>query len=163
MKDILIDNNVAKNFAAPLDQHYKNFIKWIINYDYERVKENPGLKKNYAHLVVNQKLLNEYLRTSGLCARSSSIPVIISKLTQQGRLIKISKKETEDFKKTYFTKTIERKLLSNIEDHIHIVTVLLSNRKMCVTYDDNLIFDLKNFPKFKAKVNKRPELLNYDL
>jgi len=161
MKDILIDNNVAKNFATPLDPNYKELINWIVKYDHSQIKANPKTKKNYAHLVVNQKLLNEYLRTSRDCAKASSIPVIINKLTQQGRLIKMTKKQIENFKQGHFTKTIERKLLSNNEDHVHIVSTLLSERRMCLTYDDNLITDLNNFPKFRVDVAKRPEELGY--
>ena len=45
MKDIFIDNNVAKHFSPPITPSYKTFISWLY-------KEGA--------LVVSQKLLNEY-------------------------------------------------------------------------------------------------------
>lgn len=87
MKDIFIDNNIAKNFVTPIDDEYKNLIKWILEYDTNKVSINPEEKANYAHLVVNQKILVEYMRSSYNCHKSTAIPVLISILTRQGRVI----------------------------------------------------------------------------
>jgi hypothetical protein len=161
MKDIFIDNNVAKNFATPLDPNYKDLIKWINDFDADVVKKNPKKILNYAHLVVSQKLLVEYLKSSKNCSKPNAIPSIISRLTIQGRLLKKTKTEIEDFKNKHFSKKIEKGLLSNQEDHCHIVSVLISKRKLCLTYDDNLTTDLKVFPGHTVIVEKRPEKLNY--
>lgn len=161
MKDIFIDNNVAKNFATPLDPHYKELIQWINDYDEELVEKEPEKLLDYANLVVSQKLLVEYLKSSRDCSKPNAIPSIISRLQIQGRLQKKTKAEIEEFKNQYFSKKTEKSLLSNVEDHCHIVCVLISNRKLCLTYDDNLTADLNGFPGHTVKVEKRPENLNY--
>lgn len=161
MKDIFIDNNVAKNFATPLDSNYKDLIKWLNEFDADIVEKDPKKIGNYAHLVVSQKLLVEYLKSSRNCSKPNAIPSIINRLTIQGRLIKKTKTEIEAFKKKYFSKKIENGLLSNKEDHCHIVTVLISKRKLCLTYDDNLTADLTVFPGHSVTVEKRPENVNY--
>jgi hypothetical protein len=33
MKDIFIDNSIAKNFANPLDPEYKKLVAWLMRYD----------------------------------------------------------------------------------------------------------------------------------
>ncbi|MDQ0964732.1 hypothetical protein QFZ20_000135 [Flavobacterium sp. W4I14] len=161
MKDIFIDNNVAKNFATPLDPNYKSLIKWLFHFDKEDVAKSPENKGNYAHLVVNQKLLNEYAGSSKGCLKGTAIPAIISKLTIDGRLIKKEKKEIEKFVQDNFSKRTYNNFNSNLEDHIHIPTVLMSVRRFVLTYDDNLIKDLKTFIKYNVTVESRPENLNY--
>lgn len=161
MKDIFIDSNIAKNFATPADPNYKELIKWLKHYDEESVKNDKTNHENFAHLVVSQKLLNEYLRSSRDCSKPSSIPILINILLREGRLIKIKAEEIKNFKKKYFSKKVISKLESNREDHFHIITVLKSHRKMCLTIDDNFSKDLHNFPKFTVNVEKRPENLNY--
>lgn len=161
IKDIFIDNCIAKNFATPIDINYKNLINWINHFDEDIVKKNPEKIKNFAHLVVSQKLLIEYKRSSQDCSKLNAIPVIVSRLTIQGRLIKKSKDEIKEFKNAFITKSRLKKLLSNKEDHCHIASVLLSERKMCLTGDGNLTKDLINFPGHKPLVEKRPEKLDY--
>lgn len=161
MKDIFIDNNIAKNFATPIDQHYKNLIEWINEFDQDLVKKHPNKKSGFAHLIVSQKLLVEYLKSSKNCAKPNAIPSIINRLTREGRLLKKTKTEIEQFKNQNFSKRIEKNLLSNQEDHVHIVSVLISNRKLCLTYDENLFKDLIAFPGHVVIVEKRPEKLNY--
>lgn len=161
MKDIFIDNNIAKNFATPLDPHYKELIKWINEFDEELVEKEPNRLLDFAHLVVSQKLLVEYLKSSRDCSKPNAIPSIINRLQIQGRIQKKTKTEIEEFTKQYFSKKTVKNLLSNKEDHCHIVCVLISNRKLCLTYDDNLTADLKGFPGHIVTVEKRPENLNY--
>jgi hypothetical protein len=161
MKDIFIDNNVAKNFASPVDENYKKLIAWINDFDPKRVKDDPTKILDYAHLVVSQKLLVEYVSSSRDCSKPNAMPVLVNKLLREGRLQKKSKSDISEFKLMNFKKSVSGSLLSNTEDHCHIVTVLLSNRKMCLTYDENLTHDLKTFPGFEVLVEKRPERLNY--
>lgn len=161
MKDIFIDNNIAKNFATPLDPHYKELILWINEFDSELVEKEPEKLLEFAHLVVSQKLLIEYLKSSKDCSKPNAIPSIINRLQIQGRIQKKTKAEIEEFKNQFFSKKIENNLLSNAEDHCHIVCVLLSNRKLCLTYDENLAKDLEGFPGHNVTVDKRPENLNY--
>lgn len=125
MKGIFIDNNIAKNFANPIDPNYKELINWLLTFDKTKLKEEN------AHLAVSQKLLVEYLKSSRNCAIPSSIPMIIGKLTREGRLNKISNAELRAFTNQYFTKKVFKKLQSNAEDHPHIATVLLYKPKIC--------------------------------
>ena len=154
-KDIFIDNNVAKNFSNPVDPEYKKLIQWLIANKVDQRGKN-------AHLVISNKLIAEYKRTSRDAFSLTNIVVIIDKLTREGRLIKISNQEIKSFKQKYFTKRVEKKLMCNQEDRDHIPVVLLSYRKYALSLDDKFLYDLKNFPGFTVLAEKRPEDLPYD-
>ncbi|MCK4760673.1 MAG: hypothetical protein KAW12_00640 [Candidatus Aminicenantes bacterium] len=154
-KDIFIDNNIAKNFSNPMDRQYIRLIAWLMNYNENNSPQN-------AYLVVSKKLIGEYSRTASAALSSTSIPVLIDKLTREGRLINFKNAEIKEFQQQYFTKTITRKLRSNKADHDHIPIVLMSDRKIALSLDDNLIYDLVHFPGFTVKAEKRPENLPYD-
>lgn len=154
MKDIFIDNNVAKNFAKPLDPEYKRLIRWLLKFDADL--------KDSAHLAVSKKLIAEYKRTSGNAYSGTNIAVIIDKLTQQGRLLMITNQQIKDFKREYFKKRVIRRLTCNREDRDHIPVVLLSHRKYALSLDDDFTRDLINFPGFTVWVEKRPRDLPYD-
>jgi len=156
-KDIFIDNNVASKFSNPQDKEYIKLTQWLLKFDDKDIEN----KDNYAHLVVSNKLLNEYCRSAQNATSNTSIPIIINKLLQDGRLVKISNEEIKIFRTTHFTKTVERKLRSNSEDRDHIPLILLSDRKYALTLDDNLKYDLENFSGFSCKVEKKPENLPY--
>lgn len=157
-KDLFIDNNIAKNFSNPQDKEYIKLTEWLLKLDSADIEN----KDNYAHLVVSQKLLVEYYRTSMGAVSDTAIPAIIDKLTREGRLITISKLQINDFKSTHYSKRVERNLRSNNEDREHIPLVLLSDRKFALSYDDNFIYDLENFAGFTVRVEKRPEDLPYE-
>ncbi len=153
-KDIFIDNNIAKNFANPLDPEYKKLIQWLMAYDEDDQAEN-------AHLMVSNKLIAEYLRTSGLSSSNTNIAAIINKMTREDRLVKITNQEIKAFKRKHFKKKVLRKLACNKEDRDHIPVVLLSHRKYALSLDDDFIADLTNFPGFVVLVAKRPKNLPY--
>lgn len=155
MKDIFIDNNVAKNFANPLDPEYKRLIAWLIAFNENDIANN-------AHLVVSDKLLAEYGRTAGFAYSATNITVIIGKLTREGRIVKIGNQKIKEFKRRYFTKTVVRRLTCNREDRNHIPVVLLSHRKYALSRDDNFRNDLESFPGFSVLTAKRPQDLPYD-
>lgn len=157
-KDIFIDNNIAKNFSYPHDSEYKKLLKWLLDYNVEDILN----KNNYAHLVVSHKLIAEYNRTSRDAKSNTSIPIILSKLQKDGRLFFVKNEEIISFQNEYLKKNVLKKLKSNKEDHAHIAIVLLSDRKYALTYDNNLTFDLENFPSFTVLVKKRPEEIPYD-
>ena len=54
-----------------------------------------------------------------------------------------------------------KRLLSNNKDRNHIPAVLLSDRKMTLSEDDNFLHDLYEFSGFEPITAKRPENLNY--
>jgi hypothetical protein len=143
MKDLLVDNTVAKNFSNPLDVHYKELIQWLFK---------TGV------LVVTQRLLVEYLRTASGARSNTSMPALFDHLLREGRLKKFDKKTLGDFA---FTKRIQRALRSNKEDHDNIKAVMLSVRKFALSHDVNLCHDINNFPGHNARAERRPEDLPY--
>ncbi len=153
-KDIFIDSNVASRFAHPIDEAYKKLVAWLMTYDEKQTSEN-------AYLAVSLKLIHEYNRSNREVFANTAIPLIIAKLQRENRLHKIENQEIKDFQKKYFTKNILKKLQSNSEDRAHLPVVLLSDRKMALSIDDNFLKDLLIFKKFKVTVAKRPELLPY--
>ncbi|MBE0680375.1 MAG: hypothetical protein IH589_00545 [Anaerolineales bacterium] len=155
MKDIFIDNNVAKNFINPLDLEYKKLVSWLMHCDEVRKSDN-------AHLVISKKIIVEYHRTCGSSMSDNSIVAIIDMCTRQGRLNRITNDQIKDFRTTYLTKKNCRKLKSNWQDHDHIPVVMLSKRKYAISIDDKFVQDVNLFPGFKAIAVKRPEDLKYE-
>ncbi|MCU0425773.1 MAG: hypothetical protein MUF71_09135 [Candidatus Kapabacteria bacterium] len=152
-KDIFIDNNIAKNFANPLDPEYKKLLKWLM--------ENHPDDEQKSCLVVSQKLLAEYHRSSLHATSATNIAALINTLLREKRLKKISNDQIKQFKQEHFTKQVEKKMLSNNEDRDHIPVVLLSHRRFALTFDKGLTQDLENFPGFTVTVVKRPQDLPY--
>jgi len=154
-KDIFIDNNIAKNFSYPIDNEYKKLINWLLKNDLEQPENN-------AFIVVSQKLINEYSRSSTNAKSLTNITIVISKMQKQGRRIFITNQQIKDFQNEYFTKKVLKNLKSNSEDREHIPLVFLSDRKYVLTLDEYFTNDLLHFPKFNATVEKRPGNLPYD-
>lgn len=154
-KDIVIDNNAAKNFANPLDPEYKKLIRWLLYYDTNNKKKN-------AYLTVSQKLLTEYISTSGHSLSESNIVFIIGKLIREGRLPKVSNQQIKSFKLRYFTKRVVRSLTCNMKDRDHLPVVLLSYRKLALSLDRHFVNDINSFPGFNARAARRPQYLPYD-
>ncbi|MBB6004029.1 hypothetical protein [Arcicella rosea] len=156
-KDIFIDNNIASRFKNPADPAYIKLRDWLIKHT--EIKE--GEIDINAHLVVSQKLLNEYNRSNQNVKEGQNIIAIIGRLQKQGRLVFIKNQAIKDFQQVHFTKKVEKKLTCNQEDREHIPTVLLSHRKYALSIDDNFVSDLINFPGFVVTACKRPEDLPY--
>ena len=94
--------------------------------------------------MVSNKLLVEY-------NKSCNIPLfiaIINKLQIENRLVLIKNKTLSDFKKKYISKKVEKKMKSNYQDRNHIPLVLLSERKIAITMDENFTHDIKLIPGF---------------
>lgn len=144
MKDLFVDNCAAKNFANPLDPEYKALVRWLMDEE--------------GALVVSNKLLGEYGRTSGGCAGATNIWIVVKRLTDTGRLVKIQNCQLRAF---VIPKRISRRLQSNREDHVHIKTVLLSHRKYALTLDTKLCRDLKWYPGYSALAATRPQDIPY--
>lgn len=142
-KDIFVDNTVAKNFCNPLDPEYKEFIRWLFF---------------RGSLVVSNKILAEYERTSAGSRSSSNILLIIAAQTRKGRLTKF---ENADLRTVNFTKAQLRSFRSNRKDHVHLKLVILSRRKLALTNDQDFEWDINHFPKIRARASNRPEKLPY--
>jgi hypothetical protein len=159
IKDIFIDNNVAKNFTNPVNPEYLKLINWLKKYDKPPIDKPDHIN---AHLVFSKKIAHEYYASAQHAYTDTCMPVIIDQLTREGRLVKISNEQIKNFHTEYFKPKIIKRLKSNKKDWDHIPAVLLSNRKYALAIDDNFCNDLVNFPGFKTKVAKRPENLPYD-
>lgn len=153
-KDIFIDNNIACRFANPMDPEMKKLVSWLMRFE-------KGSDDN-AILVVSDKLLHEYIASCQGAYGVTSIPMIVNKLTQEGRIVKISNAEIKEFQRRYFTKKVEKNLRSNQEDRNHIPVVLLSDRKYALTNDEKFTYDLEHFSGFKVLVCNRPEKMPYE-
>jgi hypothetical protein len=158
-KDIFIDNNIASRFKNPADPEYIKLRDWLVLY--REIKD--GEEDTNAHLVVSNKLLNEYSRSNQNIKDGQNIIAIIGLLQKKGRLIFVKNQAIKDFQQQHFTKKTESKLSCNQEDREHIPVVLLSHRKYALSIDDAFVNDLLNFPKFQALACKRPEELPYHL
>lgn len=152
-KDIFIDCNIASRFKNPMDPEYIKLIQWLMKCEPEEI--------NKAFLVVSNKLLVEYGRSNREASLGTNIHVIIAKLTKEGRLNFIKNHQIKDFKNEHLKPKILRKLKCNSEDREHIPAVLLSDRKFALSIDDKFIEDLRNFPGFAVRAEKRPENLEY--
>lgn len=152
-KDIFIDNNIAKNFANPVDNEYKKLIAWLLSFD----KSKP--ENENAHLVLSRKILNEYIESSSGAKSNSNITVIVNILIKQGRINEFSNMKIREFQNKYFTKVIEKeyKLHDSNRDRNHIPVVLMSDRKKALTIDKEFTYTLLNFPKFNAQVESKPK------
>ena len=149
LKDIFIDNNIAKNFCNPLDPEYKKLIQWLM-FD------------SAAYLVISNKLIAEYQRSASQSPSTTNITIIIAKLQREGRLLKITNEQIKIFKQKHFTKKVIKNLTCNQEDRDHIPVVMLSHRKYVLALDKKFTFDLLNFPSFKVTVCAKPQDLTYD-
>jgi hypothetical protein len=152
MKDIFIDNNIAKDFSTPINPNYKDLIKWVLTFNDT---------DNDAYLVLSKKLLTEYVASAQNCIKSTSMPIIIDKLTKEGMINSFTNDEMKAFISKTFKAKIVKKLRSNNKDRFHIPIVLLSNRKIVITKDINFTSDLVNFPKYTVQVSSCPSLINY--
>lgn len=146
IKDLFVDNNVAKNFKNPADPQYEKLIQWL--YD-------------EGHLVLSQKLLKEY-HDSNRGNYGQSILSIIDRLTKDERIVMIS---NEQLKALTFPKKLEEKCLQLNKDYWHLKAILLSNRKMGIIIDKAFREAVNNHPIFegvKPQAVARPEEIDYE-
>lgn len=159
MKDIFIDANIASKFANPPNEDYLKFIKWL---EFEDESE----PQNNAFLVVSSMIVTEYFAGCRNYNEGTSITAIYDKMQKGKRLNRKEKNEIDDFIKRNFTPKIWNDLRCKrrgSNDPKHIALILLSDRKMALTEDNDLLYDLLNFPKFKKiiKVARDPINLEY--
>jgi hypothetical protein len=143
LKDVFVDNNVAKNFCNPVDPEFKEFVRWLF------------LRGT---LVVSNKIINEYSRSCGGSHSRSNILVIIDHQLRRKRLMKISNAEIDSIA---FTKAELRLIKSNRSDHQHLKVVRLSRRRLVITNDGNFANDVVKLPCISGRASDRPEQLPY--
>jgi hypothetical protein len=145
MKDIFIDTNIANKFAKPPSDNYKALIKWL----FENDKDNPA---NNAILMLSDKLIIEYKSGNNGCTSVSAITSILNAVIQQGRFVKITTKEINDFNRKHITNGVKKDLKSNKKDWLHFCLIFLSVRKFGIIGDNKFANDVVNFPKYKNYV-----------
>jgi len=146
IKDLFVDNNIAKNFKNPADPEYERLIKWL----FEK-----------GHLVLTQKLLKEY-HDSNRGNYGQSILSIIARLTKEERIVMISNEQLDALR---FSKTIDKKCIKLNKDYWHLKAILLSNRKMAVIIDKAFRDAVNSHPKhegIQACAVARPEEIDYE-
>ena len=155
VKDIFIDNNIAKDFANPPNSNYQDLMDWLI-----KKHKNP---ENNAFLVLSKKLLNEYYGSMTQVKSAENIIIIVKTLTEEGRIQNFTLPKIKEFKRKHYKKRLETSLdLKRLgKDREHIPIILLSCRKYALILDNKFINAIKNFPKFKATAEKKPENLPY--
>jgi hypothetical protein len=141
INDIFVDTCVASRLSNPLDPKLKTFLTW--------------LTKSGAPVITN-KIVGEYQMS--LDPSNSNFFTVIDICTREGRVVKISNEQLKLFK---FTKTQERKLNSNSKDWPHIKAVLISPRKIAISFDKNFVCDLNEFPGHTATAGSDPGKLKY--
>lgn len=87
-----------------------------------------------------------------------TLPVIVDQLTRTGRLKWYSKKDLKLFP---IKERVVKRLLSNQGDHDYIKIVMMSDRKLALTGDNNLRRDINNFPGYQARAYGHPADVNY--
>ena len=146
IKDLFVDNNVAKNFKNPADPEYLKLMDWLF-------KEG--------HLVITPKLMAEYY-ASNQGNFGQSIITIINQLTIGGRLVRIS---TEEMKAVKFPKRLDKERLKLNKDYWHLKAILLSNRKIAIIIDKAFRDAVNNHPMHngvKPQAVARPEEIDYE-
>ena len=133
MKDILIDANFIHKFENPVSPEIKKFITWLMN---------------HGNLVICDKLIMEYNKCCGSSSSPTSIIALLSILGRESRINNVSKSKIKEFK---IKKDLENKLRSEKKDRPILISVMLSERKMGLTLDSELKFDINNYPSYNAR------------
>ena len=152
-KDIFIDNSIAsKYFSNSIDEEFKKLIIWLQTCNRDEY--------NDAYLVITPFLLREYIESNRNANSETNIVNLINTLTKEDRLVRFDKKQIETCQKKFFVKKVLKRLQSNAKDRNHIPAVLLSDRKIALSEDNNFLSDLRLFSDVIAE--KRPEEINYE-
>lgn len=141
LKDIFVDSCVAVRLENPLDPQFVDFLAWLA------VKGAP---------VLTPKLLKEY--GDSLSLGASNFIAILNACQRDGRVIEFT---NDEMKALSFTKKQERELQSNRKDWWHIKAVLLSPRKLALSFDTKFVIDVNAFPGYRARAAKKPVDLSF--
>lgn len=160
MKDIFIDVQIANRFANPPNEHYREFINWLLTNNKKNTASN-------AVMMLSAKLLQKYEAGCKNCTKPTSINTIIAIILLERRYTMISNKDIVDFRKKFVDNPDKKKKLNfikcNNEDKDHILLIKRSIRKMMVCNDTNFINSVTQFPKWGKDVrwSRTPEKIPY--
>jgi len=146
MLDIFIDTNRIQFFTNPVLPEYIKLISWL---------------KEKGSLVLTNKLLTEYGGGCQHISTEENIMVLIDFLQQQeeDRINFITNSKLGEFK-------IKKKDFKNIRskksDIVHLKSVLISHRRLALTDDQNLTYDINNYPGYRGIAKSNPNDLPYE-
>lgn len=143
MKDIVLDSMIALSLCTPIKPGYNELAVWL---------RDEGVIRycNY--------LLNEYSRC---CATSPSTTSIIYLIELQNRKGISGKISNDQIKALRFSPKQLRGMKSHKKDHPILKTVLLSNRKVLISQEENLIYDLVNYPGVNCVCGTEIDQIDY--
>lgn len=141
--DLFIDADISGHIMKPLDDHYRDLIKWL-----------------YVEgcLVICRSLHNEYRKAVRESPSLRTLPAIVDRLTRARRLIRYSREELRGFR---IKERIVKRLLSNRSDHDYIKIVMMSDRRLALSGDNKLRRDINNFPRYGAQAYRHPGDFDY--
>lgn len=127
MKDIFIDSNILVDLGTDrATPELVQLVDCIINSDCD------------VHLVITQKILNEYIDTCHFFFRFWQIIIDNQKLNQIN---------PKDLKKRQHVRNYNSCIFCNKEDIWHTEAICLSHRKKCITKDNALQRTINCIPK----------------
>ena len=133
--DIVVDTNVIRLYGVAGDPVFKTFFAWL---------RSNGI------LACSQKLLVEYHRSG-----SSLVAGLVADLLIARRLRKYSPSEIESIRHGRY------RFRSNRADHHHVKLVMRSCRRLCLSLDEDLRYDVNNFPGYGGQAASRPDEIPY--
>ena len=141
--DLFVDSNLSQFFCRPIDQAYKRLITWLCT---------------EGRLVVCQTLVAEYHDAVRGSDRATALVVIVDRLQRDGRLRFFKKGEMQAFR---IKANRRKRLRSNRRDHDYLKIVLLSDRKIGLSDDKDLRYDINNYPGYAAVAAGHPSEVDY--
>ena len=144
MKDIVLDSMIALNLCTPIKPGYNELAVWL---------RDEGIIRycNY--------LYGEYSRCCATSPSTTSIIYLIEIQNRKGIAGKISNEQLKAYK---FKPKQLRSMKSHLKDHPILKTVLLSERKILVSKEQNLIDDLEGFPGANCVCGTEIDQINYN-
>ena len=141
--DLFVDSNLSGHFAKPVKPEYRELIRWL---------------NDEGWLVVCKSLIKEYHAAVRGARSQTTLVAVVNRLQRDGRLRRFSKNELQAFR---IPPRVQHSLRSNQADHDFIKVVLLSDRKLGLSKDQNLVRDINDFPGHQAHVARTPSEINY--
>ena len=141
--DLFVDSNLSQYFCRPIDQAYRRLITWLCT---------------EGQLVVCQTLVGEYHDAVRGSDQATALVVLVDRLQKEGRLKFYKRSEVQAFR---IKDSRRKRLRSNRRDHDYLKIVLLSDRKLGLSDDKKLRYDINNYPGYAAVAAGHPSAIDY--
>lgn len=143
MRDIVIDNCIAKNFCNPITGDLRTFVTWL---------------RDHGTLAVTQRLLVEYYSSTGSATSATNICALIEHLKLEKRFVRFSKTQLEEVD---IPQHYENRMRCNFHDRSLVRAVALTVRRIAISDDDNFRYDVNNLPGYNAVAVRGPAEIDY--